>query len=351
MTGFLCASAIARDKAVKEPWTGKLGNGTVITKADLQQILKDHQTWVRSDGERGHRADFTGANLKDAYILGANLSNAIMVETDLSNALLHEVDISDANMLVANLNDTKLINADLSNTYLMGANLKNVLYEPKLDSIPLIPPLIHAKNLENMKFRNFSHGMMALRRKFQEYGYREQERKITYALKHSSTQHLLWSDDLSDIIEGSLRLILFEHTSKWGLSPGRPLLIMIYLIGLFSIPYMLSLCGLSNKHCVWRDWTQRGSRLDSGIAPSEQLTCSSGPQIWGYGLYFSLLSAVHIGWRDLNVGNWITRIQPREYTLRATGWVRTVSGIQSLISVYLLALAVLTYFGRPFDQF
>ena len=66
---------------------------------------------------------------------------------------------------------------------------------------------------------------------------------------------------------------------------------------------------------------------------------------------FSLLSAVHIGWRDLNVGNWITRIQPRGYTLRATGWVRTVSGIQSLISVYLLALTILTYFGRPFDQF
>ena len=42
-------------------------------------------------------------------------------------------------------------------------------------------------------------------------------------------------------------------------------------------------------------------------------------------------------------------MQPREYTLRATGWVRTVSGIQSLLSVYLLALWVLTYFGRPFE--
>jgi hypothetical protein len=35
--------------------------------------------------------------------------------------------------------------------------------------------------------------------------------------------------------------------------------------------------------------------------------------------------------------------------LRATGWVRTVAGIQSLLSVYLLALWVLTYFGRPFE--
>ena len=67
------------------------------------------------------------------------------------------------------------------------------------------------------------------------------------------------------------------------------------------------------------------------------------------GFYFSLLSAFSLGWRELNVGNWITRIQKREYTLRATGWVRTVAGLQSLLSVYLLALWVLTYFGRPFD--
>jgi hypothetical protein len=67
------------------------------------------------------------------------------------------------------------------------------------------------------------------------------------------------------------------------------------------------------------------------------------------GLYFSLLSAFHVGWREYNVGTWIARVQSREYTLCATGWVRTVSGIQSLLSVYLLALWVLTYFGRPFE--
>jgi len=67
------------------------------------------------------------------------------------------------------------------------------------------------------------------------------------------------------------------------------------------------------------------------------------------GLYFSLLSAFSPGWRELNVGTWIARVQPREYVLRAPGWERTVAGIQSFLSVYLLALWVLTYFGRPFE--
>ena len=66
-------------------------------------------------------------------------------------------------------------------------------------------------------------------------------------------------------------------------------------------------------------------------------------------LYFSLLSTFRLGWRDLNIGAWISRIQPREYTIQATGWVKLYSGVQSLLCVYFLALWALTYFGRPFD--
>jgi hypothetical protein len=51
----------------------------------------------------------------------------------------------------------------------------------------------------------------------------------------------------------------------------------------------------------------------------------------------------------LNVGNWIARLQTREYTLQAIGWVRVMAGIQSLLGVYLLAMWALTYFGRPFQ--
>jgi hypothetical protein len=65
--------------------------------------------------------------------------------------------------------------------------------------------------------------------------------------------------------------------------------------------------------------------------------------------YFSLLSALRIGWSGLNFGTWISRMQPREYALHATGWVRVASGLQSLISVYLVALTILTYFGTPFE--
>jgi hypothetical protein len=105
---------------------------------------------------------------------------------------------------------------------------------------------------------------------------------------------------------------------------------------------------------VFRVWPAERIELNgknvrvANDARVERLTAGI-PAVFGWALYFSLLSAFHIGWRDLNVGTWITRIQPSEFALRGRGWVRVVSGAQSLISVYLVAIWVLTYFGRPFQ--
>jgi hypothetical protein len=83
--------------------------------------------------------------------------------------------------------------------------------------------------------------------------------------------------------------------------------------------------------------------------PKEQLIIRSTVKRLWFAFYFSVLSAFNIGWRELNVGSWICRMQLNEYTLRATGLPRFLSGLQSVMSVYLLALSVMTYFGSPFE--
>jgi hypothetical protein len=109
----------------------------------------------------------------------------------------------------------------------------------------------------------------------------------------------------------------------------------------------------SKRYGIYRFWPDAGDRVtDYSLQKApERIEVSdlkrSYRLLWG--LYFSVLSAFHMGWRDLNVGNWIARIQAREFSLRSTGWVRVVSGIQSLVSVYLLALWALVYFARPFE--
>jgi len=65
-------------------------------------------------------------------------------------------------------------------------------------------------------------------------------------------------------------------------------------------------------------------------------------------MFFSLMSAFNIGFRDINFGRWLRLLTRQEFDIKAVGWARVVAGWQSLISVFLLALWILTYFGRPF---
>jgi len=161
---------------------------------------------------------------------------------------------------------------------------------------------------------------------------------------------------------------MFEWTCDWGLTPSRPLLLIFAGLFVFTLPYLLALRSRNPETGIWAilppDWVLDRKLGDLPIKLTFRLPFPPFPEKRGYkhrgrlwrawralrlAFYFSLLSAFHLGWRELNVGTWISRIQKREYNLRATGWVRSVSGLQSLLSVYLLALWVLTYFGRPFE--
>ena len=122
---------------------------------------------------------------------------------------------------------------------------------------------------------------------------------------------------------------------------------LLYLMAAFSLFYMRAVFVPKPDHAgIWRVWSADREKDAPGRADKRVETSGYGMLAWG--LYFSVLSAFHIGWRDLNVGTWIMRISPQEYSLRATGWVKTVSGVQSLISIYLIALWAWTYFGAPF---
>src|SRR5262249_25021654 len=150
-----------------------------------------------------------------------------------------------------------------------------------------------------------------------------------------------------------------ELPSHYGMAPGRALRGLLGFIPFFALLYWIVLQYASSWSSLWiivpADRLTRGRgrekvvRLHLRPATTWRGCLRNEWHLLRTTFYFSLVSAFSLGWREFNVGTWITRVQPREYTLRATGWVRTLSGIQSLLSVYLLALWFLTYFGRPFE--
>src|SRR5262245_12278124 len=112
--------------------------------------------------------------------------------------------------------------------------------------------------------------------------------------------------------------------------------------------------------CPWvllyvERWLKDRIETREGMQPKLDNTAVVEPLHWrdistlSWAAYFSLLSTFQIGFREFSVGTWLSRAQPRNFVLESVGWVRTVSGLQSLLSVYLLAMWLLTYFGRPFQ--
>jgi len=140
----------------------KDASGTTRNLSDLQEILRKHQ-------QLGIKADLSGAHLSGANLTGAQLSGAV-----LTGAILDHADLRDA---------------ALNGAQLSGANLGGALFEPS--SLPELRGIAAAKNLELLTYVANPDALVQLRQQFRDGGFREQERKITYALKLREAQ-LSW---------------------------------------------------------------------------------------------------------------------------------------------------------------
>jgi len=383
-----------------EAWTGKLPGGMVVNEAILALMLKEHKGWLecrelaKTYGEkercRGRldleklgfdAANIVGADLRGAYLVGADLRGAVLEWVDLSGANLSASDFRGADLSGANLSQAilvganfngvdlggcKLIGADLlaadlsgaklSGANLSGANLKGAVVENALFSnatftdamyeavigAPKTSYLFGMKGVSTLRFetKDGHSGALYLRKAFQNAGLRDLEREATYVIE----KHKLKYED--NVFEKAI-YSLIDLTCGFGLDPGKPLQWLIGLIPLFALAYVIPIRSRTMRDGIFVEWSKERVRKDLGTDEPVRLE-RKGFAAYLWALYFSCLSAFHIGWRDLSVGSWIVRLQRREYVLRATGWPRALAGLQSILSVYLLAMWLVTTFGRPF---
>jgi uncharacterized protein YjbI with pentapeptide repeats len=100
-----------------------------ISHEQLQQVLVDHQKWLRSEGHDGKRADFSHLDISKANLAEADLRKAIFKDcnaqgTILSKAKLDEGDFERANLKRAQLDEAILVDANLKRAILCHASLK-----------------------------------------------------------------------------------------------------------------------------------------------------------------------------------------------------------------------------------
>ena len=165
---------------------------------------------------------------------------------------------------------------------------------------------------------------------------------------------------------GAGSTVAFNWTTAYGMYPWLALVEILMLWSFFTLVYMWAIVRASNESEAVATDQMKNSGIYQ-VFPADRIELTSGDptlkqerrivivraQKWRNALrpamYFSLLSAVNIGFEMFTPGDWVRRLQDCDYTLEAIGWVRRVSGVQALLSVALLALWVLTQFQRPFD--
>jgi hypothetical protein len=375
-------------------------------RAELDAILQAHKKWLdtheKEEGERAelHKADlsradlsnkdlrdanFSEACLRRANLLGADLTGADVADADLRNANLSEARLQHTNLTGANLIAGGLAEADLSGAYLekadlsqadlsganlkgahlTGVRLKGAIYEPVENPSPV--DIAAAIDLANLTWKRNSQPIHMLWRSLSDSGFPYAARQVNAAIhRHAQTR---------------LEYFLFDWTCEWGANSMRPVELVCVLCVICAFIYWVGMhfgrrSGLYLAATGQRITTGKGKERVLRIEVRRRLPTMSPDQLeldlvppqrskrlpqpfrrmfnrelvaLGTAFLFSLMSVFNIGFREFNFGRWIRMLQPREFDIRPRGWMRSVSGIESLVGVALLALALLSYFGHPFD--
>jgi hypothetical protein len=366
------------------PYPGKELVGAKMWWPDLEGIYWEGANW------RG--ADLLGAKLTSAFLRDAHLDDTNLATAHLDGAELEGASLRNANLVYADLRRANLRNAELSGAFLGGAKLGGANFEPK--SIPELMGIAAANGLEDLTYKFNPSALVLLRKQLTDGGYREQQRKITYALKRREAEFcragctlrrlpelnglgepvgpngppraILWSSDSNLANCGSfiLSTVFFDWTCQYGLNPGRLLILGLLLWLLCSLLYFVCI-HTSGETGLYRVY---GPSIDENPSARQRVVriLSPGNEQTGRAqrflrffwhewlllrtsMFFSLMSAFNIGFREIDFGRWLRLLTRQEFDIKAVGWARVVAGWQSLISMYLIALWVLTYFGRPFD--
>jgi len=207
-----------------------------------------------------------------------------------------------------------------------------------------------------------SYAILDLRKALHDAGYRSAELEVNLAYQRG--------------VQSSWQMVLLDWTCEWGANWQRPisLAVLLSVICAFVYGYLIRFTRRNKLFVVGVDgvretkftignknarprWLPSAGALN-GLKRLEKIhkvvhtiraRLRWEARLANVCLLFSAMSVLNLGVQGLDLGHWIRLMHKREFDLRAVGNIRTVAGIQSIVSFVLLALATLSYFGHSFE--
>jgi len=311
------------------------------------------------------------ANLSQADLRHANLCGATLANATLGGALLWGADLRDANLIFARLRgpvdppgEAGIVRQDPSVAQFFQARVDGMDFEPA--DVPDVRSMASVSGLGRITYNRNPDALIQLKNGFRDGGFRRQERDLAYVLMNEQTrritesrerQSLSWLGSLGSYFNVGIRLIFLKAPIDYGRALTRPLYLIaaLWLVGSF-LYYLLAHRPASPTLFVVEKRGEKEVRTPVWVFISSKTgkwksRLMRELKLLAYTSLFSLMTTFNCGFKELDFGRWIRNALPADLNLQATGAIRSVAGVQALASLYLLALWVLNYFGRPFDNF
>jgi hypothetical protein len=240
-----------------------------------------------------------------------SLSGADFGWATLQETFFGENDLREADFSRARLANSKFAGTDLARANFTGAILLSVNFEPK--GAADLPSMRFAYGIYSMTYSNRADALLELRALFKSNGRRDLERIVTYAIERTKTSNLLENGRWP---EGYARYVGWDVPTNYDLEPGRALFALVKLVLVFAFLYWVSLAN-STQPRIWK--VLPGDRLNGNGQIVFVPIRANGLERVRVALLFSVFSAFQLGWRDLNVGAWLSRLCPSSDNLRQIG--------------------------------
>jgi pentapeptide repeat protein len=344
--------------------------------ANLQLLLSAHKDWLAAGGckpsgdgsiDREDPAVVATSigklepiSLFRTNLRGADLSNRDLrcmsfIGADLTGATFFGADVRGAFFNRATLVGANLERADMRGAIFYNADVDRMVYQPK--HAPAPSSLALARNLNRITYDDDPTLLYGVKNALKERGYVDAHKSVIAALRRSHPP-----EDSQETIAhrsksaagSAIQSVLFDWTCEFGSNAFRPLVVILLLWIICGAIYAAALLRNSSAGLFL---ISTGERIPKGKRAPHVLRVHARkayivPRLlsaMSTGLFFSFRRTFHFGFKELDFGNWLKLLQAREFDIRAYGWPRVISGAQSILSIYLLALAIVSAFTTPFD--
>jgi uncharacterized protein YjbI with pentapeptide repeats len=225
--------------------------------------------------------------------------------------------------------------ANLDNAEFLSCNFENVIFEP--ETLPDIDRIATCNGLDNLKYEHSSEKLLELKVKLESKGYRS-------AAVDVETSILRNENEKADFLTFILRYVFLDLTYEYGSNASRPIKIYFFIIVLFSCIYW-NINGIDQRSYIVVQPSDEHAQQPNFHNFKIKFPATNQSSIFTKEMKYLFISLTYSFSRSLRLGfglfdfsKWVQMMQLRNFKYKETYFLKPISVVQSLISLYLIIL-------------